>query len=172
MKDDIITKSTTSNSITEESTTIAKLPILFMTATFNLNLFHLLQKMFHVKFNKTNNVLWSNNPVNFSRRQMQLSSKHSSRKLAIVKRLISSNNDICNNASHKIIIYGNRYSTLCSLKDGLEQYIDMELKNSFVSDCILIIGKLETELKKACTESFTSDYNIMNDRMDENKFYT
>ena len=166
------------NANTTTNTTIAwtttKIPFLFLTATFNLNLFQLLERFFRIKFNKSRDALWPDDPMNFSRRHITLCSKYNSRKLDFVKRSILSDKSLFDDSSRKIIIYSNQASIATKLKDQLEEWLDMfqnDSSNKLIGDCILVVGKLEKELKQACTESFTSECNLSTDRINEDTFY-
>lgn len=141
------------------------IPILFMTATFDLKRFQLLKEMTDLHFFQEN-IFWGNK-ASFSKRNIKLQVKYSNQFWGVTKSYIHSkiNED---NESSKVIICCNVSKKAEKLQQKLDSWLD--LNPGIIGDSILIVGSLETELKIFYTKEFTKKVNLVETK-DNDFFY-
>ena len=150
------------------SPTTLKVPITFMSATFNKTLLELLQKITGYNFN--NECMCWPGIDDFDRRNIQLSMTYSVQKFKVIKQALKTylSND---NLERKCIIYSNVAKSVELIRDEIDQWLDNE---GIVGDTILINGELEKEWKFVSTQTFTKSQN--NDEINEgvtlNRFHS
>ena len=134
-----------------------KVPLLCMTATFNSTLVNLLEKMVGIRF-LPSNYFWSNRR-NMEKRNIKIEFVCTVQSLRVVKKSILS--CLSKDTQKKCIIYSNTATSLESLKERIDSWLDTEVNIPTLiipGDTLLITGNIEPELKLAYTESFTTPF--------------
>ena len=140
------------------------IPILFMTATFNLELKSLLTQMTGVDVHPYN-ICWG--ILNsFNRRNIAIELKYTNQLFRFVKNSII--NKIKDRPKSKAIIFSNVARKIELMKQKIDEWLDSA--GEIIGDTVLVIGDHETELKIAYTTAFTSS-TTDDDQVNENAFY-
>ena len=142
-----------------------KLPILLMTATFDLNMFSIIQRMLGLSLYSTN-VFWGEASC-FKKRHISIKMKYSTQ---IFKHCTDSISSHCGNRDdNKAIIITSTASRASDIQQKLDSWLDST--SNIKGDSVLVIGDLETETKFAYTTEFTNTYygangnNYRNDKL-------
>ena len=129
--------------------TFLKVPLLFMTATFNSSLLDMLQKMTGVRISPPNYLLSSRS--NMARRNIRIHVDFTTQRLKYIKSVLE--DTLANNLKKKCIIYTNTSSCLEQMQADIELWLDM--KEDIQGDVIVIYGDLKPEVKFVSAERFT-----------------
>jgi hypothetical protein len=127
-----------------------KVPILFMTATFNAQLLHYLERIvgFTIPYPST---FWSDRST-FARRNISINISSSFYKMKMIKNSLS--NTLEDNEHKKAIIYCNTASAVDKIRDELDNWLN-EATTKIEGDTIIINGDLESEWKFFSAQRFT-----------------
>lgn len=148
-----------------EHCTVLKVPVLFMTATFNKGLISLLHQMTGINISY-NNYVWGD--INdFKKRNIRISIQYSNQSFRVLKKLIYKR--MRSNKENKAIICGNVAKQLETLKPKLDAWLDSV--DEIVGDSCLVIGNQERELKFAYTVAFTDTEILQSDIDNPDIFY-
>ena len=130
-----------------------RVPLLYMTATFNPTLVTELETMtgIHVK---RENYFWSSMD-GFSRRNIKISLSSGAQPFKTTKEKLKKY--LAGNVSKKGIVYSNTASGAAKAKKVLDTWLDMD--RAFDGDVISIVGKQHFKLKVAKVTSFTKAVN-------------
>ena len=129
-----------------------KVPILLMTATFDTNMFHLIQRMLGVKI-YSNNIFWVE-AHEFQKRHIAIHMKYSTLIFKYTTDYLSSH---CNDRDdNKAIIISSTASRAKDIQEKIDSWLDSN--DSIKGDSVLVVGDLETETKFAYTTKFTNSY--------------
>jgi superfamily II DNA helicase RecQ len=154
-----------SNNTNNESQCL-KVPILFMTATFNKNMNTLLKKItgLHIE---DDFIYWSD-ASSFSRRNIKIDVSLTVYKMKIIKEQLKQY--LVGNDTNKAIIYSNISSQVTSMREKLDIWLDSP--DSFDGDTISINGDLPSEWKLISSQLFTNEYhsNHIEQEIDNNVF--
>ena len=127
-----------------------KVPIIIMTATFNIELINLIQKMLGIHI-KSSNTSWGN-PESFRKRHIKIICKYSNHYFKYVC------NDIDfaarRNISEKNIIICSTAQKVKLIQDKLDSFLDAN--ETIKGDSVIVVGNQETELKYSYTTAFTN----------------
>jgi superfamily II DNA helicase RecQ len=149
---------------TGQSTTL-KIPILFMTATFNDVLLKHLEKMTGLSI-KQDCFHWSGCNT-FQRRNIQIAMSFTSYKTKIIKALMKDHLET--NINSKAIVYSSVAKSTEKIQDTLDMWLDDPLNVD--GDTILINGDLEPEWKFVSTQCFTETNLNPAKTIEDNCFY-
>ena len=128
------------------------IPILLMTATFDFNMYCIIQKMLGIQLN-SNNVFWAG-PYNFRKRHIKIEMKYSQQ---VFKHTCDMVSKYCSNVDdNKVIIISSTASRAVDVRDKLDYWLDV--KKTIPGDTVVVIGEQETETKFAYTTEFTNTY--------------
>jgi len=140
-------------------------PLLLMTATFNIELLNILQRMIGIRVPPTM-FLWSGRDC-MQRRTVRISVSMTVQYLKqikdILKKLLS------DNLSKKAIIYTNTASKAEVIKQEIDSWLN--LTSSFEGDTIMITGEMESEVKLISATTFTTEQSDPRSIIDNNEFY-
>ena len=142
-----------------------KVPLLLMTATFNVELVSILQSMIGIRITPSL-YLWSGRD-DMQRRTVRISVSISSQYLKSVKQILT--NLLSSNLDKKIIIYTNAAKKADNIKDEIDSWLN--LTSAFEGDTIMINGDMDSEVKLVSATTFTSETNNPRDKIDKNEFY-
>ncbi len=147
------------------TSTQLRIPLTFMTATFDKMRLDLLTKMTGFIFTP-NSIFWSNID-DFDRRNIKLNLIYSPMKYKCIKELLSAHchND---NLERKSIIYSNIAKSTEGIRDEIDKYLD---NIGILGDTILINGDLEKEWKYVSTQKFTEITADIQSVVNSNTFY-
>jgi superfamily II DNA helicase RecQ len=156
------------NSTSSTTSTLAvklKVPLLLMTATFNVELLNILHSMIGIRVSPEM-FLWSGRDA-MQRRTVRISVSMSMQYLKLIKEILK--NILADNTSKKVIIYTNTASRAELIKDEIDSWLN--LTSSFEGDTIMINGDMESEVKLLSATTFTADIRNPQHLIDNNKFY-
>ena len=139
-------------------------PILFMTATFNLELKSLLTQMTGIIVHP-NNTCWGI-PNSFNRRNISIELKYTNQLFRFIKNTILTK--IKDRPNSKAIIFSNVAKKIELMKQKIDEWLDST--GDVIGDTVLVIGDQETELKIAYTTAFTATSND-EEQVNGNMFY-
>ena len=142
-----------------------KIPILFMTATFNIKLFELLQKMTGIRIKK-DNIFWSNGNA-FQRRNISIDVSFTFQKFKQIKLLLEDR--LKGKLNKKSIIYSSIATSVEKIQNDLDSWLDEP--TSLRGDTIIINGKCEPEWKLVATQEFSTVHNNPSSLIRNNKFF-
>ena len=125
-------------------------PILFMTATFNLELKSLLTQMTGIDIHPYN-TCWGI-PHSFNRRNIEIELRYTNQLFRFIKNTITTK--IKDRPNSKAIIYSNVARKIELMKQKIDEWLDST--GDINGDTVLVVGDQETELKIAYTTAFTS----------------
>lgn len=132
-------------------------PVLFMTATFDVELLNFLQIMTGMVISRLN-IFWGHSK-SFQRRNITIKCEYATQPLRIMKNIIK--NRMLGNSKDKMIIYGNVSKKLTKTQPKIEDLIDTD--NNLDGDTVLIVGPMETELKLEYGKRFASSFEDSDD---------
>ena len=139
-------------------------PILFMTATFNLELQSLLTQMTGIVVHPYN-TCWGT-PNSFDRRNISIEIKYTNQLFRFIKNTIVTK--IKDRPNSKAIIFSNVAKKVEVMKQKIDEWLDST--GEIIGDTALVIGDQETELKIAYTTAFTASTTNV-DQVNGNAFY-
>ena len=142
-----------------------KIPLLFMTATFNSSLLEMLYKMTGVMISPPN-YLWSSR-TNIARRNIRIHVDFTTQRLRSIKVILEET--LSNNLNKKCIVYTNTSSCLEQMQADIELWLDMH--ETVKGDVIVIYGDLKPEVKFVSAERFTKVIVNPEELVNNNKFY-
>ena len=127
-----------------------KIPLLLMTATFNIEYLNLLEKILGIKM-LPHNIFWGSY-YSFQKRHIKIEMKYSSQHFKSVCDDVSS---ICANTyDNKMIIISSTAKRSIEIQNKLDLFLDKY--EDIKGDTVLVIGSQDTELKYAYTTQFTN----------------
>ena len=157
--------STSTTSSQTQHPSLLKIPLLYMTATFNTSLLKYLQHITGI-YILPNNYLWAD-CHGFRKRQIKITIIPNSYVMKGIKgQLIES---LSSNYVKKAIIYTNTASRAQTIFNDINTFVDMEVP--FKGDVMLIHGDLEPEIKFASVTTFTDPSIDAEETINSNKFY-
>ena len=142
-----------------------KIPLLFMTATFNSSLLGLLNKMTGVVVSPSN-YLWSSR-TNMARRNIRINVDFTTQRLRCIKLILE--DTLSGNLDKKCIVYTNTSSCLDQMQADVELWLDMN--ENIKGDVIVIYGDLKPEVKFVSAERFTKIHGNPEELINNNLFY-
>ena len=142
-----------------------KVPLLLMTATFNVELLSILQSMIGIRISPSL-YLWSGRDE-MQRRTVRMSVSMSSQYLKNLKQILT--NLLSSNVDKKVIIYTNTATKAENIKDEIDSWLN--LTSAFEGDTIMINGDMESEVKLVSSTTFTSVIENPREKIDKNEFY-
>ena len=142
-----------------------KVPLLLMTATFNIELLNILQTMIGIRIPPTM-FLWSGRDC-MQRRTVRISVSMSLQYLRLIKEILK--RILSGNLSKKVIIYTNTASRAELIKQEIDSWLN--LTSSFEGDTIMINGEMESEVKLISATTFTDEATNPRSIIDNNEFY-
>ena len=145
----IIANNTSSNDISLNQT-ILKIPFLCMTATCNLQLLNLLQKMTNITFNHRH-LFWSNQSE-FQKRHISISIKYTNQFKRYTKEYLKQY--LRHNITWKAIICGNVANKLQALQDDVRMWMTSPTEG-FAGTTVLVVGSEDAIRKQLYTIAFT-----------------
>ena len=141
------------NLLIVHDSSILKIPVLYMTATFNYQKLQYLIKMTGINV-LPQNVFWGDFN-SFQRRNIYISSSYTNQ---IMKKLKSSlETSLLIAPTNKAIIYSNTAVKAIGLRNKVDNWLDSV--SNLPGDTAVVIGDQETELKFAYTTSFTTKHS-------------
>lgn len=144
LKDNVLNKLTTSE------VTILKVPILLMTATFDMKLLNIIQNMLGIPV-YSQNIFWGN-IFSFDKRHIQIKMKYTTQPFRFLKNL--SEEYLTDDQSKKMIVYSNTSKRVNDLEEKFCSYLDCD-SSKLIGDTVLIVGEQESELKFHYSTGFT-----------------
>ena len=154
----------TSSTITSLNQTKLKIPFLSMTATCNLQLLNLLQKMTNITFNHRH-LHWSNQS-DFQKRHISISIKYTNQFKRYAKEYLKQY--LRDNITWKAIICGNVAKKLIPLQDDVRMWMTSPTEG-FPGTTVLVVGSEDAIRKQLYTIAFTKKSTI-DDIKDASKF--
>ena len=161
LKSEIFSKLKSTNS-SPQNNSILKVPLLFMTATFNKSLVHYLQTITGLAV-PPSNYLWAD-ANGFRRRTVLISIHPNSYYMKGVKALMAEL--LQNNLDKKMIVYTNTLEKVENIHEDLCNWHDSSFP--FEGDILLLHGDIEPEVKFASIVRFTSDLGDVRSLLDNN----
>ena len=140
-------------------------PLLLMTATFNMELLSILQTMIGIRITPSM-YLWSGRQ-DMQRRTVRISVSMSAQYLKCVKMILTEL--LSSNLDKKIIIYTNTASKAEKIKEEIDSWLN--LTSAFEGDTIMINGDMESEVKLMSATTFTSNPSNPRENIDKDVFY-
>jgi superfamily II DNA or RNA helicase len=149
--------------VTTNNDSCLKIPILYMTATFNIQKLHFLKQLTGINV-LSQNIFWGDY-ISFQRRNIYISTTYTNQsmkklKLAIQSCLLTSNKNKC-------IVYTSTAAKAQSYKNKTDDWLDSI--NTIPGDTGIVVGDQETELKHAYSTEFTTT-NTEHAILDERKY--
>ena len=160
----IINNSTLPSNETQLSVYL-KVPLLLMTATFNIELLTILQSMIGIRI-QPSMYLWSGREA-MQRRTVRMSVIVSTKYLKAIKNILKEL--LSSNLNKKVIIYTNTAVKATGIKEEIDSWLN--LTSAFEGDSIMINGDMESELKLASVKRFTTEVSNPRDIIDKNEYY-
>ena len=143
---------------------LLKVPVLFMTATFNDNMNKLLNKITGLKIEKEC-IFWSESD-SFSRRNINIEVSLTIYKIKVIKDQL--NRYLKDRHTTKAIIYSNISSQVVSMREKIDNWLDEP--ESFDGDTMIINGELPSEWKLVSSQLFTSKGSDLIQKIANNEF--
>ena len=140
-------------------------PLLLMTATFNMELLSILQTMIGIRITPSMYV-WSGRQ-DIQRRTVRIAVSMSAQYLKCVKMILTEL--LSSNLDKKIIIYTNTASKAEKIKEEIDSWLN--LTSAFEGDTIMINGDMESEVKLMSATTFTSNPSNPCENIDTDIFY-
>ena len=138
-------------------------PIVFMTATFNNNLLHLLQRMLGIQF-MLPNIFWGS-VHSFSKRHISISIRYSKQQFKLITTQI--NEKLQRDIKNKHIIISSTAQKVNEMQQKLDSWLDKN--NHIKGDTVTVIGSHSPELKQGYTTLFTNTvFNTIDDYSENN----
>ncbi len=128
-----------------------KVPLLVMTATFNLKLQLLLQKMIGINF-ENKDTIWSG-PESFARRNIDINCSFTSYKMKVVKDTLLQ--QLSPLGHEKAIVYSSVAKSTEQIQTEIDGWLNIP-SVEIVGDTILINGLLEADWKFISTQHFST----------------
>ena len=143
------------NNDMQSNTTYLKIPVVCMTATFNINLLHLLQQMTNITFNPRR-FFWSQKDL-FKKRHIKIEIKYSSQ----YKKLIKDNLYLFlkNNIKSKAVVCSNTAKKVTELQEDVRHWMTCPT-DGYVGTTALVVGKEDVVRKLLYTVAFTKTWSV------------
>ena len=143
-----------------------KVPIIFMTATFNPRLLFYLERIVGFTI-PTPSKFWCDGST-FARRNISINITSSVYKMKIIKTNL--HNTLHDNLYKKAIVYCNTASAVEKIRDDLDNWLN-EANTGIEGDTIIINGDLESEWKFFSSQKFTETNTNPQTEISNNMYY-
>ena len=143
---------------------ILSLPILFMTASFNVTLQLFLEKMCGLSI-RPDSTIWAD-ARSFEKRNINIDITLSKQRMKIIKETLCE--ELKTNLSSKAIVYTSIATSSISIQDEIDSFLDKSPE--IVGDTVLINGEMEPEWKYVSAQRFTEQNDHVEDLVSNNQF--
>jgi hypothetical protein len=141
-----------------------KVPVLFMTATFNKTLLDLLTKVTGLSI-KSESTFWSD-ASSFARRNINIQISCTIYKMKVIK--VELKRYLKGDDNNKAIIYSNVSSQVTSMREKIDSWLDSP--DSLEGDTLIINGELPSEWKLISSQLFTNEVTNTSEKMLNNEY--